>query len=671
MNRRIYSGIFVAIVCVAFGLLTGCSSSKNNTPSSIAATSGSGQSATIGTAFAAPLVVTVTNSGGQPVTGATVTFAAPSSGASCTPSATTGTTAADGTASITCTANSTSGSYSVTATVGAVAPASFALTNNASVANYVFSVSGQVGVSGVYYAIAGAVTVDSNGNVLGGEEDYSDPIDGFTSPGEPGTPDVIAAGGTVVIDPTTGIGTATITSNNTSTGVAGVQTFAVQFVNPNHALITQFDGSATSSGSLDLQTAGADGNYAFAITGFDTSSGSWGFGGVFALASGAITGTLDENDATAGAISTANAFTATAAAADSFQRSVITGITDPLTSTAVTFAAYAVGPEAMRIIDVDFTDTGLGSALGQGSATFDDTALSAGVFAEIGQWSQVYGTAGEFNTDGAGNILTGSFADVNELDNALQIIGQDQSGGVYDLVGSGINGYGSMTLTNNVLGVYMVDPALNVNDPNNTTTDVGGALILDLDTGLPGGMGTIVLQTDTVATDFNGNYAAGFQNYNDFGTCFDCELDMVGPFTVDSSTETLSTASIGADDSDIFGSVEGGTGTPTSTTGDTYTSILIVPATGAFDFNAANTPANPLAATIDATAVNFDGDIFQASATTAYWINVDSTSMFVGSIQAQSSTLAKAHAAKRPGLKATRRATKSLKMPVSLEKWNR
>jgi hypothetical protein len=56
-----------------------------------------------------------------------------------------------------------------------------------------------------------------------------------------------------------------------------------------------------------------------------------------------------------------------------------------------------------------------------------------------------------------------------------------------------------------------VDPALNINDPNNTATDVGGALIVDLSPAgvTMGGMGVITPQTNTTAADFSGNYAAG------------------------------------------------------------------------------------------------------------------------------------------------------------------
>ena len=49
-------------------------------PEKIVVTSGSGQSATIHTAFANPLIATVTDAGGNPVTGAIVTFNAPSAG---------------------------------------------------------------------------------------------------------------------------------------------------------------------------------------------------------------------------------------------------------------------------------------------------------------------------------------------------------------------------------------------------------------------------------------------------------------------------------------------------------------------------------------------------------------------------------------------------------------
>lgn len=652
---------------------TGTTTSASFSLSSVAAAaatisigSGNSQSATVSTAFANPLVANVVDAFSNPVAGVSVTFTvnAGSTGASgafgTSASATDNeTTDANGnaTTSQTLTANGTAGTFTVTASSGSLTSVNFTETNTAVVVvtsnNYVFYASGQElpnasnGGNYSYYAIAGALTIDANGNIVGnGEEDYNDGK-GNTSPGEPNTPDTITAelNPALVVDPTTGIGTLTLLSSNANTGVGGMQVFAVQFVNANHALITQFDGSATSSGSLDLQTApGSETNYSFAITGTDTSFNSWAFGGVFGIGSTGITGTLDENDASAGATSTGNSFSATPATADSFGRSVITGITDPLTSTAITFASYTVGPEAMRIIDVDFTDTGVGSAFGQTGTTFNDASLGSSVFTMAGQWSAVYASAGQVTTDGGGNI-TGGIADDNEIDTPYQQEGGSVSG-TYDLVSSGVNGYGSIALSGDgditTLGLYAVGN-VNINDPNNTTTDMGGALVVDLDTFLPGGMGVVTPQTDTTATDFNGNYAAGFQNFNDFAICCDVELDMVGPFTVASGV--LSTASIGADDSDPSGSW---TGTPAESTGDSFSSTPLSLSAGYFTMVQ---PNNPLAATINGGSGVLDADIYQASATTLYWIEFDTNGLFLGPIETQGS-LTGMPAAKKPVTKA-------------------
>ncbi len=99
------------------------------TASSMAAVQGSGQSATVNTAFATPLQVIVKDQYGNPVSGATVTFTAPSSGASATVSAA-AVTAADGTTSVTATANATAGSYNINAASAHTQSVMFALANN-------------------------------------------------------------------------------------------------------------------------------------------------------------------------------------------------------------------------------------------------------------------------------------------------------------------------------------------------------------------------------------------------------------------------------------------------------------------------------------------------------------------------------------------------------------
>ncbi len=95
------------------------------------ATGSTDQSTAISTAFANPLVVTVTaNNEVEPVAGGVLTFAAPAAGPSATLSATTVTIGSSGVASVTATANSSAGSYTVTALAGGGnATADFALTN--------------------------------------------------------------------------------------------------------------------------------------------------------------------------------------------------------------------------------------------------------------------------------------------------------------------------------------------------------------------------------------------------------------------------------------------------------------------------------------------------------------------------------------------------------------
>ena len=96
----------------------------------IQATGGTLQSTTINTAFPDPLQVLVTDAANNPVSGATVTFMAPGSGASAALTGPPAITDATGHASVNAVANNIAGSYTVTAvTPGASGTASFSLTN--------------------------------------------------------------------------------------------------------------------------------------------------------------------------------------------------------------------------------------------------------------------------------------------------------------------------------------------------------------------------------------------------------------------------------------------------------------------------------------------------------------------------------------------------------------
>src|SRR5262249_273888 len=101
------------------------------------------QQAPVGSAFNSPLVAVVKDAAGNPASGASVTYAAPSqTGASATLSTTTVTSDSAGFVSVGATANSIAGSYDVTATLSGKPPVTFKLANVASGPAQIFIVSG-------------------------------------------------------------------------------------------------------------------------------------------------------------------------------------------------------------------------------------------------------------------------------------------------------------------------------------------------------------------------------------------------------------------------------------------------------------------------------------------------------------------------------------------------
>ncbi|MGA7078456.1 MAG: hypothetical protein WBQ43_19735 [Terriglobales bacterium] len=611
---------------------------------SITPTSGTPQSATVNAAFATPLVATVM-ANGSPVSGATVTFEVPAAGASGTfaGGVNTAVTNANGMAtSAPFTANGSVGTYTVTATIASGAePANFILTN--APINYAFYLSGLEALNeydGVpnFYALAGSVSVDGNGNVLGGEQDYNDGV-GLNSP-EP-SPDIILPGpGALVVDPTTGQGTLTLTTNNSSLGVGGIETLAVQFVNLNHALIVQFDGSATSSGSMDTQALASalnDGNYAFTLSGVDSGDLAVVYGGVFSISGGgtALTGTFDVDDFGA-AINTPTLrtpFSGTITGPDSMGRGSITSA-----ALAIQLNYYVVGPEAIRLIDVDNPNTGnatddsaIGSAFGQGTGTFNNASLGSSIFGvESNSLGALYAAAGMFTTDGSGNLTSG-IADDNEFGYGL-LVPKAPISGSYTIMD---NGYGSLTITAgdlgdvSVLGMYMTDPQLNLNDPNNTTPGLeGGALLADLDGFTLNGTGVLTPQTDTSTGSFAGSYAFGAQAYNNSRNNLlpGWEFDLVGQTSVSSLALSQATGLV-SDPFYIFNATTDGT--DTATFSGTAASDHLSPGRYTITLGMALTGDDPAYGTV----------IYQAAGGQLFWLDMDENgdSVFLGPLEQQGS----------------------------------
>ncbi len=290
-NMTILKSIFLLTALTIFATLTGCSSgSSTPPPPPITVTlSTVGSSLTVNSQT--PITATVAN---DPIAG--------SVNWSCTPSASCGTfnptTTTTGVATTyTAPATVTSGVV-ITATLATDATIS-ASTGSISITasttspladgNYVFSLSGQDTNS--LYSLSGVFTVNQTGTITAGEQDYvalgpeaNDLINGT------GVSTVIttADGNLQITLVTCNLLDCTNTDATLPGGGTEILNGTITPLNPNKALITEFDLTATSSGELDLQNAAAAiappaGSYAFDATGIDGSDNAMSIGGVFTV----------------------------------------------------------------------------------------------------------------------------------------------------------------------------------------------------------------------------------------------------------------------------------------------------------------------------------------------------------------------------------------------------
>ncbi len=458
---------------------------------------------------------------------------------------------------------------------------------------------------------------------------------------------LITGGSLVMAGDGSGNAVLTLITNNEAMGVEGTETFAVVFANANHALIVQFDGSATSLGSMDLQTATAApaGSFAFTASGLDGEGVLIGFGGVFSIdGSGNVTGFFDENDG--GTVTTNNSIPAGAAATapDSFGRGIVTGATGADSA----FNYYVVGPEVIRVIDVNTASTAIGSAYGQGTSagTFTSGSIGASVFS-VANSEDLYAGVGEISNggvisgvkrntqthipqggvpcSGAGAGVSCEFdgvADVNELQTVL-LPAQEFTGSFsISAAGNGFIAIDDGDLADIVtLGVYVVDPTLNILDPNDTTDSLGGALVSEMDANLVG-TGSLVPQPSGIdPADFSGPYAFGAQGDT---ADDDDEFDFVGAAVVNTDGESFS--GVGAL-SDPFAALSTGG----QSTNATFNGVV----TPDVD-NSGRFTIDPL--TIAASDESFDTvtpnvTVYEANASQFVWIEMDENSFWSGPLE--------------------------------------
>ncbi len=419
-------------------------------------------------------------------------------------------------------------SASSSATVSGAVTITSGSTNSALNGQYAFVISGFDG-NGNYVA-AGSIIADGNGNITQGEEDFCDLSTKCF---------VALLGGTFSSGPD-GRGSIVLTSSSFSSA----QILQFVLTSSSHALITEFDTFATSSGALDLQDPNAldastlTGGFSMVLNGVDIQLGGPGALGAVMTADGSgdfNNVTLDLNDG--GSVTTGTTSLAVQSGPDSFGRVSVSDGT-------FLFAYYIINAKAARVIELDdnfLQATGVALTQGAGSLTVANlagnsifTEAGTSVISNLGQ----LGLAGEFTANNSGSVSAG-FMDVND----------DGSVTNGSIAGSALTGFasgrGDLTLGGTVSSdvtefeVYLVDSSVNILDPTSSTGG-GGALLLDIDANAVG-TGAIIPQAAT--PQFNGDYGINLQAISSTDQNLS-EIDLVGQVTSDGAGNLTGTGDL-------------------------------------------------------------------------------------------------------------------------------
>jgi hypothetical protein len=528
MNRR---PLWIVLVLILAASISACGSTskKTVTPPPVI---------TVAITTAPPASLTVN---GTASIAATVTNDTANAGVdwSCTPTATCGTFVPAHTASTVATvftASATAGAIVITAastTTPTITATADVTVNAATVAMglvgpYTYQMNGFDSVAP--YSVVGTVVLDGNGNITGGEQDSFNLGDGTIL-----TTDAIQPATGAVVIGTNGQGTITITPT-----LAHVETLSVTVVNNSHLLITEFDLLATTTGTMDLQTAPTSvptGGNAFAVF---AEVNSLAYGGVF-TSDGSSTITEGEGDVNfQGNVNTEENVTGFFSTPDASGRGTINlgipSLADGFDLETMQFAYYVVSPKVFRLVEIDGNFFASGSVYGQGTATFSGTSLGGSfVFGLAGEGDLDFGSyaaAGQFTGNGSGAFSAGVM-DINDGGGPSVLAGALTDGEYF--VGSdgyaGFNVSGEFTDGLSTFGVYLVDPTLNITDPNSTTGG-GGALMIELD-GDNVGTGIVVPQTS--GATFTGNYAITQDGFYAFQQA-ESQFDLVGQVSSDGTS---------------------------------------------------------------------------------------------------------------------------------------
>ncbi len=470
------------------------------------------------------------------------------------------------------------------------------------------SATGQLGTS-----VCGAsVIADGNGKITGGVEELA----------APGSTDLLdpVTDGTYSIDPT-GYGTMLI-----HTAFPETLKFSFVLTSATHALIIEIDGTP-ASGTMDLQqpagvsftAAQISGNYSFALDGVDNSAalngmsmaGTFAADGIGALPSGR----LDINN---GGVFSTSSFTGTFTAPDPNGRGTMH------VSTGRTFVYYIISSKVLRILEGEdpsnISYVG-GSAYAQGSAGSTVAALS-GKFVYQHHGGSLPGpgrtvAAGQFRADGMGRVTTG-VSDSNSGGSPTTVIKGTTVTGSYLISGSPS---GTLNLTDaagtSTFNLYLVDPALNILDPSNSSGG-GGALLLHTDASIVG-TGILIPQVVSGSPTFSKNHALNLINSTTSSTPPD-EVDLVGRLASDGTAHFTGTADYGQSSAYYPNVVKG------NTLSGTFADDSVNPGHFTGSYTLASDPTNLLwFPFISPTVSTFSVSHYQASSSQALVIQTDTS----------------------------------------------
>jgi len=287
------------------------------------------------------------------------------------------------------------------------------------------------------------------------------------------------------------------------------------------------------------------------------------------------------------------------------------------------FTYYIISSKALRIFEGDNIDLMGGSAYAQGATV---PPLSGKFAYQHSGWSSAGRTvaAGQFTANASGGVTAG-VSDSNTGGSPTTPSTSKPVTGSYVLSGTQ---NGTLTLTeaagNSTFNIYMVDPTLNILDPNNSSAG-GGALLLHTDANI-NGTGVLIPQAISSTPSFIANYALNLTNSITTSTSTN-ELDLVGVVSSDDSAKFVNgLADYDQNDSGnpaivlVPGASVTGTFSADSTNPGHFTGSFTVP-----------TPSTPGAYPfISASATTFNVSFYQASGSQAFVIQTDSTANVSG-----------------------------------------